>query len=280
MTDETCIHCGRSPNDCERSECMHIPLRRSRRASQASAQPQAPTNAQILANADRLFPRWREDIQERFVLLNARAALALASQPPVQQKGEGLTDAMKDIFAIAHSAPSLRDDELRPMLAKIRQLCVEARSEGACDPSCLAAGGGTADDDCALTLGRCAREVLRDAIENVRPIVERERANEVGLGFASTPHSAAPGAQAATIGHIKHSERDSLATLTQVIRAAQLSGPDAFGLTASDFDSKPDVRIYWHASQGWQVEWLTAPPNGGASNYYSRAALQQPVSGK
>lgn len=41
---------------------------------------------------------------------------------------------------------------------------------------------------------------------------------------------------------------------------------------------KPDVRIYWHAQQGWQVEWLADQPNGGQSNYFFAASppLAQP----
>lgn len=35
--------------------------------------------------------------------------------------------------------------------------------------------------------------------------------------------------------------------------------------------SKPDVRIYWHASMGWQVQWLKTQPNGGQSNFYFAA---------
>lgn len=33
-----------------------------------------------------------------------------------------------------------------------------------------------------------------------------------------------------------------------------------------------DVRIFWHSHRGWQVEWLTAAPNGGQGNYFRRAA--------
>jgi hypothetical protein len=36
----------------------------------------------------------------------------------------------------------------------------------------------------------------------------------------------------------------------------------------------PDVRIYWHAFNGWQVEWLTKPPSGGQSNFYVAAPQQ------
>ena len=44
--------------------------------------------------------------------------------------------------------------------------------------------------------------------------------------------------------------------------------PPAAGVEAAD------VRIYWHAHQGWQVEWLTPAPNGGQSNYYRRTETQ------
>lgn len=52
-------------------------IERTRRLVREALEVSAPTDAEILANADRLFPRWREDIQERFVLENARAALGL-----------------------------------------------------------------------------------------------------------------------------------------------------------------------------------------------------------
>ena len=35
---------------------------------------------------------------------------------------------------------------------------------------------------------------------------------------------------------------------------------------------KADVRIYWHAHEGWKVEWLTEAPNGGQTNYYRAAS--------
>jgi hypothetical protein len=44
----------------------------------APAQPQPLTDERILALATAKFPRWREDIQERFVLELARAVLVAA----------------------------------------------------------------------------------------------------------------------------------------------------------------------------------------------------------
>jgi len=41
----------------------------------------------------------------------------------------------------------------------------------------------------------------------------------------------------------------------------------------------PAVRIYFHAYEGWQVEWLGHKPDGGQSNYYYAAPVSaQPSS--
>lgn len=59
-------------------------------------------------------------------------------------------------------------------------------------------------------------------------------------------------------GTVKEATRVSL-------RAALATQPQA---------EPADARIYWHASQGWQGEWLTPAPNGGQSNYYRHTEVK------
>ena len=65
----------------------------------------------------------------------------------------GAITPQRDIFALAFSAPSFRDDELRLLLAKIQMLAAAWQDS--------------------------PQAMMRRAQANVRTIVERERANEI-----------------------------------------------------------------------------------------------------
>ena len=47
-----------------------------------------PSDEQILEAATKLYPRWREDIQEKFVLTVVRAALASRGAPQPATDGD------------------------------------------------------------------------------------------------------------------------------------------------------------------------------------------------
>lgn len=65
-----------------------------------------------------------------------------------------------------------------------------------------------------------------------------------------------------------------LSAVTKVVRAALAQPAEPVSeieALRAERDAPPDCRIYFHAHDGWLVEWLTAPPNGGQSNYYRAA---------
>lgn len=243
----------------------------------------------------RMIERVGRDRASAIEAWNRRAAdRRLTAEQPVKLNiirnwPEGFQDRLQDVWLdVVSFIPNVKLYDLQRVLAEFgfrmevyEGAPVTAEQGGAdvAEPVLVLTNydiQGASEKELHAVAKMCVTEIQRRATPTAQPQAEPRK--DGSISFEEAQDLARRHAKAEPESYYSEPFEPHLWVINAIVEASatwyeravqeRVRRVKAEAATAQPQAEPADVRLYWHAIEGWQVEWLTHAPNGGQSNYY------------